>query len=208
MSEKVTLNTQWQESDYEKDILVATMMSQTLNCCAERKYLDTLDSDNSLIELYNLNRDSRAYRNITWLKLTTVGKPVNDTTEVCFGYIQKILLSSAIPQTQLTFLVIGNGKNNEIFLGLRDVGSGDINVKSSVSALDNFAKVCWPGLKFEKCDENAESFKEYWKMHYDSIQSITGIPTLANKDQALGTVEHLIGGLRGENMHTLLLRIQ
>ena len=198
MSEKVTLNTQWQESDYEKDILVATMMSQTLNCCAERKYLDTLDSDNSLIELYNLNRDSRAYRNITWLKLTTVGKPVNDTTEVCFGYIQKILLSSAIPQTQLTFLVIGNGKNNEIFLGLRDVGSGDINVKSSVSALDNFAKVCWPGLKFEKCDENAESFKEYWKMHYDSIQSITGIPTLANKDQALGTVEHLIGGLRGE----------
>lgn len=181
-----------------ENVLAASMMSQTLNCCAERKYLDSLSHNDSLIEIVNSDAEQSLFKAISWLKVTQVGKPINNTLSSCFGYIQKILLSCALPETKLTFLVIGDGKTNEIYLGLRNDSGVNRNMSSSVAALNNFAKVCWPGLKLEQLNEENETLKNHFARNYNSVQAITGVPTLADKGQALGTVEHLIGGLRGQ----------
>lgn len=183
---------------YAENVLAASMMSQTMTCCAERKYLDSLSKDESLVEIVGTDVSQKLYKHISWLKLKQVGRPINETLPSCFGYIQKILLSCAIPDTQLTFLVVGNGKTNDIYLGLRNDGSDNKPMSSSVSALNNFAKVCWPGLQFEQFNEENESLKQHFNTKYNSIKAITGIPTLAGKEDAMGTVEHLVGGLRGQ----------
>ncbi|MBQ0142854.1 MAG: ATP-binding protein, partial [Prevotellaceae bacterium] len=186
------------KEQYAENVLAASMMSQTMTCCAERKYLDSLSKNESLIEIVGSDISQKLYKHISWLKLKQVGRPINETLPSCFGYIQKILLSCAVPDTQLTFLVIGNGKTNEIYLGLRNDGSENKPMSSSVSALNNFAKVCWPGLQFEQFNEENDALKQHFSTTYNSVKAITGIPTLADKGEALGTVEHLVGGLRGQ----------
>lgn len=181
-----------------ENVLAASMMSQTLNCCAERKYLDSLNQNDALIEIVSSDAVQNIYKAISWLKITQVGKPINNTISSCFGYIQKILLSCALPNTQLTFLVVGDGKTNEIYLGLRNDSGVNRSMSESVNSLKNFAKVCWPGLKLQQFDSENESLKNHFARAYTSVQAITGIPTLADKGQAIGTVEHLIGGLRGQ----------
>lgn len=187
-----------QKEQYVENVLAASMMSQTMSCCAERKYLDSLSNNESLIEIVGSEISHEIFKSISWLKLKQVGRPINETLPSCFSYIQKILLSCAIPDTQLTFLVIGNGKTNEIYLGLRNDGSDNKPMSSSISALNNFARVCWPGLQFEQFNEENDSLRRHFKTTYNSVKAITGIPTLADKGEALGTVEHLVGGLRGE----------
>ena len=75
---------------YAENVLAASMMAQTLNCCAERKYLDSLSAQNSLIEISNNDANSNLFRPISWLKVKQIGKPINNTVSSCFGYIQKI----------------------------------------------------------------------------------------------------------------------
>lgn len=181
-----------------ENVLAASMMSQTLNCCAERKYLDSLSLDESLIEIVNSDDGNSIYKAISWVKITQIGKPINNTVASCFGYIQKILLSCALPDTRLTFLVVGDGKTNEIYLGLRNESGKDRSMSKPVNALKNFAKVCWPGLRLEQLNVEDESLKSHFARTYDNVQVLTGIPTLSDKGQAIGTVEHLVGGLRGQ----------
>lgn len=192
------------QQQYAENVLAASMMSQTLSCCAERKYLDSLSNNESLVEIVGSDVTQSLYKHISWLKLTQVGKPINDTLPSCFGYIQKILMSCAIPDTQLTFLVIGDGKVNQIYLGLRNDGDDNKSMTSSVAALNNFAKVCWPGVSFEQFNEQNDSLNKHFATKYYNVQAITGIPTLADKGQAIGTVEHLIGGLRGQKFAYLV----
>lgn len=186
------------QEQYAENVLAASMMAQTLNCCVERKYLDSIKRENALIEIVGSQDSKDLFKPISWLKITQVGKPINNTVSSCFGYIQKILLSCALPETQLTFLLIGDGKTNEIYLGLRDDSGKKKPVTASVTALNNFAKVCWPGLKVEQFDEENDFLRKFFATSYHNVQALTGIPTLADKGQALGTVEHLIGGLRGQ----------
>ena len=174
------------------------MMAQTLNCCAERKYLDSLSAQNSLIEISNNDANSNLFRPISWLKVKQIGKPINNTVSSCFGYIQKILLSCALPNVQLTFLVLGDGTKNEIYLGLRDNSDKCKSMASTVSSLNNFAKVCWPGLNLEQFDKDNDSLKKHFNTKYGNVQVFTGIPTLSDDGKAIGTIEHLIGGMRGQ----------
>lgn len=74
-----------------ENVLAASMMSQTLSCCAERKYLDSISTEDSLVEIVGSDVSRNLFKHISWLKITQVGKPINDTVSSCFGYIQKIL---------------------------------------------------------------------------------------------------------------------
>ena len=115
-----------------------------------------------------------------------------------FWLYQKILLSCALPNVQLTFLVLGDGTKNEIYLGLRDNSDKCKSMASTVSSLNNFAKVCWPGLNLEQFDKDNDSLKKHFNTKYGNVQVFTGIPTLSDDGKAIGTIEHLIGGMRGQ----------
>ena len=148
---------------HAENVLAASMMAQSLSCCLEKKYLDSLTANNSLIEIVNNGVGRNIFKHISWLKVTQIGKPINHGVTSCFSYIQKILMSCALPNTQLTFLVIGDGIKCDLYLGLRDNGTENAVMTQTVANLNNFAKVCWPGLQaiqFDEEDEDNPGFEE------------------------------------------------
>lgn len=194
-----------QQSESAENVLAASMMVQSLNCCLERKYLDSLTTPHALIKVVNNDVNKNIFTNIYWLKVTQVGKPINNGIASCFAYMQKILMSCALPDTQLTFLVLGDGKKCDLYLGLRDNSSKNQSMESTVSDLDNFAKVCWPGLKTEKIKEADDVINAHFNMTYNYVTAVTGIPSLAGPDgSGVTTIEHLIGGLHDQKFAYLV----
>lgn len=190
---------------HAENVLAASMMAQSLSCCLEKKYLDSLTSNDSLIEIVNNGVAKNIFRHISWLKVTQIGKPINHGVTSCFSYIQKILLSCALPNTQLTFLVIGDGVKCDLYLGLRDNGTENAVMTQTVENLNNFAKVCWPGLQTIQFDEQDEVIKKYFETNYNYITSLTGIPSLPDTDNgAVTTIEHLIGGMHNKKFAYLV----
>lgn len=190
---------------HAENVLAASMMAQTLNCCLEKKYLDSLTAKNSLIEIVNNDVTKNIFKHISWLKITQIGKPINQGVSSCFGYIQKILLSCALPNTQLTFLVIGDGIKCDIYLGLRNNSAENSKMTRTVADLNNFAKVCWPGLQTFQFDEEDSVIKKHFQTEYNYITAFTGIPSLPNTDNgALMTIEHLIGGMHNQKFAYLV----
>ena len=190
---------------HAENVLAASMMAQSLNCCLEKKYLDSLTAKNSLIEIVNNGVTRNIFQHISWLKVTQIGKPINHGVSSCFGYIQKILMSCALPNTQLTFLIVGDGIKCDIYLGLRDNGTDNPKMTRTVADLNNFAKVCWPGLQTIQFDEEDSVIKKHFDTKYNFITAFTGIPTLPDTDNgALTTIEHLIGGMHNHKFAYLV----
>lgn len=184
---------------YAENVLAASMMAQSLNCCLERKYLDSLNADNAIIEIDNSGVGQSIYQEIQWLKINQIGRPINNSISSCFSYIQKILASCALPNTQLTFLVIGDKYVNSIYLGLRNIGDSSQSIRKTVENLDSFVKVCWPGIQTTLVKEQDDVMRKHFETKYTNVTSLTGIPTLTDKkDSDVTTIEHLIGGLQGQ----------
>lgn len=191
-----------QDFEQIKNILAASMMAQSLNCCLEKKYLDTLSLSDSVFEIVN-ESSSGNYTPISWLKIEQVGKPALNSLENCFFYIQKILHSCAIPNRRLTFLVIGNGITNSLYLGLRNLDGGNIIVRNEMCDLNHFSKACWPGLITKQIDEENDELKAYFKKKYRKVTAITGIPTVADNPD-FTTIEQVIQGMQGQEFAYLV----
>ena len=183
-----------------KNVVAASMIAQSLNCCLEKNYLDTLSVKHPIIEIIQDNASqSSSFTPISWMKVEQVGKPAINGEASCFFYIQKILQSCAIPNRRLTFLVIGNGVKNNLYLGLRDLGSTQDNVRREIGELQDFSRSCWPGLVTKKIDEEDDVQKEFFAKKYKQITAFTGIPTVTDaKDASVTTIEQVMQGMRGQ----------
>ncbi len=181
-------------------ILAATAMAKSLSFCTERKFLTPtlLDSCFQLRETEDYNRGG-----VSWIEITQVGKPLGDNSEEVFSAIQKVLSSCFNPNDiQLLFLVLGDGSQNKIYLGIR---SDEGKRKEIVEPLHQFLKGVWPGLQTHVLSWQDEEDSK-WLRNFSSaikngklssIYAITGIPSMESQYKSTypATIDKLMAGM-------------
>lgn len=178
--------------------LAATAISQSFSFCMERKYLQNIE----IGELFQLNSVSDSITtDAAWISISQVGRPLDKTAESCFTAIQKILYSCFVPkEMQLLFLVLGNEKDNRLYLGLRTPGKA-MPPKSMVRNLNEFIKGIWPGLQTEivsGTDERLAIFqKDVQSEALENVYALTGIPSMESQYKTVypATIDKLMAGM-------------
>lgn len=188
-------------------VATATMMAQSLSFCLERKYL-------SMSEPFSLLQKAEASLSLQgtkWIRITQIGRPVNENLSACFDAIQNILKSCTIPKTTLLFLVTGNGKSFSIFMGLK---GDELNCNDFQTDVSSFMNISWTGLSchpvYEKNKDGEISadyseLKSFLASSFTCVNAITGIPTLNLQNNYPGTIEMLLGGIRHDKMAYLVV---
>ena len=183
-------------------VLAATSISQSLSFCMERKYLEKIDDANlnpyfSLTEVISTSKND-----VSWLEITQVGKPLDESVENCFTTMQKILYSCFMPkETQLLFLITGSEKQNRLYLGVRPMST---SIKKNITKyLSEFMKGVWPGLqcytiKEESEDEGLQTFSSLIrKDSLEYVYALTGIPSMESQYKSTypATIDKLMAGM-------------
>lgn len=193
-------------------VLAATSISQSLSFCMERKYLEKIDDANlnpyfSLTEVISTSKND-----VSWLEITQVGKPLEESVENCFTAMQKILYSCFMPkETQLLFLIIGSEKQNRLYLGVRPMST--IIKKNITKYLSEFMKGVWPGLhchtiKDESEDEGLQSFSSLIrKDSLEYVYALTGIPSMESQYKSTypATIDKLMAGMNQSKHYAYLV---
>lgn len=194
-----------QFNDSLAQVATATMMAQSLSMCLERKHLIGIEKS-EFFELAKRSDANRFLAKTKWIKINQIGRPVNDNLNGCFEAMQNILQSCAIPQTKLLFLITGNGKVFNLFMGTQ---SDDVDVLDAFqSDINNFVNISWTGVSCKAVKENGndyEEIKSFLDEKYSTIHAVTGIPTQNLQSGYPGTVEYLMGGLRHGKMAYLVV---
>lgn len=199
-------------TDSAAKIYAATAMSQTLSFCMERKYLEKI-GDTQLNPLFTFNEVPTTLKeNVSWIEINQVGKPLDNNAESCFTAIQKILYSCFMPQeTQLLFLIIKNGKQNKMYLGIRPVGN---SIKKNITKyLNDFIKGAWPGLHSRVVKDNEQEkelvqFTDNLKTErWDYIYALTGIPSMESQYKSTypATIDKLMAGMNQSKSYAYLV---
>ena len=193
-----------QFNDSLAQVATATMMAQSLSMCLERKHLIEIDKS-QYFELVKKADASKSLLNTTWIKVVQVGRPVNDNLNGCFEAMQNILQSCAIPQTKLLFLIIGNGKAFNLYMGAL---GDEVEIMDFQSDVNNFINISWTGISCKAVKDDSDDYKEikdFLNEKYSSVHAITGIPTQNIQSGYPGSVEYLMGGLRQGKMAYLVI---
>lgn len=195
-----TMLTQKEKEIFEPTakILAANGIAQSLSFTSERKYLNDITANSSpmYMELATMRKDlpSSPY----WIKITQVGKPIDDSAEKCFTAIQKILTACFLPsKTQLIFLVHGEKGVYEMYLGLRSLVKGEID-STFVDSLNDFIKGIWPGMKCQRVKGSLETIKNDISKKYECIDAMTGIPSMESQYKTIypATIDTLLAGMQ------------
>lgn len=178
-------------------VMAATAMSQTLSFCMERKYLDAVGKDQQLFQLGLLPHSLE--NAATWIKVSQIGKPLEDSAESCFTAIQKILYSCFLPkEMQLLFMVVGDSIETKLYLGLR---AYDKSTRGIVKNLNEFIEGIWPGLQTEVLSETDPELSELKKQlaedNFENVCALTGIPSMESQYKTIypATIDKLIAGM-------------
>lgn len=205
------MDAQLQAIEPTAKVLAATALSQSLSFCTERKYLEKI-SDKSSNDIFRIEAiPSTLKEEATWIEIKQIGKPLDNSAESCFTAIQKILYSCFLPkETQLLFLVTGNGVENRLYLGLRATGE-NIRSRSFVKYLNEFIKGAWPGLQtciVQETDESLSAFKkEMIDEVFENIYALTGIPSMEGQYKNLypATIDKLMAGMSKSKHYAYLV---
>lgn len=205
------MDTQLQAIEPTAKVLAATALSQSLSFCTERKYLEKICDKNSN-DIFRIETiPSTLKEEATWIEIKQVGKPLDNSAESCFTAIQKILYSCFLPkETQLLFLITGNGIENKLYLGLRATGE-NVRSKSIVKYLNEFIKGAWPGLQtriVQETDGSLSTFKkEVTEDVFENIYALTGIPSMEGQYKNLypATIDKLMAGMSKSKHYAYLV---
>lgn len=191
-------------------VLAATAVSQSFSFCMERKYLQDIEKG----DLFVLDPSPAITEtNVAWISIKQIGRPLGDTSDSCFSAIQKILYACFLPQEmQLLFLVVGNKKENHLYLGLRAIGKAN-PPRSMVRNLNEFVKGIWPGLDTTIVEGTDETLSQLQKSLSDTkdgmeeIYAFTGIPSMESQYQSTYpvTIDKMMAGMNRSESYAYLV---
>ena len=199
-------------SESAANVMAATVVSQSLSFCMERKYLANID-DRILNPYFSLKEmEANSKDDISWIEITQIGKPLDNAAENSFTAMQKILYSCFMPkETQLLFLITGDERSNRMYLGVRPMGD---QVSGRISHyLVDFMKGTWPGLQCKPItdtdnDQGLQRFMSNVKKDsYDCIYAMTGIPSMESQYKTTypATIDKLMAGMNGSKAYAYLV---
>lgn len=188
-------------------MMAANGIAQSLSFVSERKYLNgiTDKSDPFVLEIPKNHRiDSPA--DPYWVKITQIGKPIENSAENCFTAIQKILSTCFMPhKAQLVFLVSGEGGSYHLYLGIRPLDKEVVTSKFADS-LSHFISGVWPGLKCVREKGDLEQVKKQLSS-FECVDAITGIPSMESqyKNVYPATIDTLMAGMRNKDFAFMVI---
>ena len=188
-------------------MMAANGIAQSLSFVSERKYLNgiTDKSDPFVLEIPKNHRiDSPA--DPYWIKITQIGKPIENSAENCFTAIQKILSTCFMPhKAQLVFLVSGEGGSYHLYLGIRPLDKEVVTSKFADS-LSHFISGVWPGLKCVREKGDLEQVKKQLSS-FECVDAITGIPSMESqyKNVYPATIDTLMAGMRNKDFAFMVI---
>lgn len=183
-------------------MLAANGVAQSLSFTSERKYLNvvTANSNPLCLEVPKNHRIDYPAAPF-WLKITQIGRPLEDSPERCFTAIQKVLTACFLPRkTQLIFIVRGQEGKYEMYLGIRSYDKTEIDA-SFAENLSHFIEGVWPGMKCEREKGNLSHLQKSISSEYEYIDAITGIPSMESQYKTVypATIDTLLAGMRNKD---------
>lgn len=188
-------------------VLAANGIAQSLSFTSERKYLNNINSSSYPFALELASKRNDLPTSPYWIKISQVGKPIDDSAEKCFTAIQKILSACFMPaKTQLIFLVHGEDGVYEMYLGLRSLIKEEVD-STFADSLSNFIKGIWPGMKCQRIKGSLESVKNSINHKYDCINAITGIPSMESQYKTIypATLDTLLAGMQKKDFTYMVI---
>ena len=193
--------------NYTARVLAANAMSASVQYLTQRTYLNDITinkiTKNALSAIENQESG-----NIQWIKITQVGRQINASMHQYFSTMQKILLSCYAPyHKQLLFLIYGNGKSVDLYLGIRTLGdyNDDSNFASQLSA---FIKSAWQGVNANSIEIENEMPTDFLKdQKLKKVHILTGIPSFVKKEgeESLTSIDTLLGTLSNQKFAYLVV---
>ncbi len=188
-----------QQLDGLSKIAAANAIAQTLSYSLERKFLQT-DNEESLCSLKLIGEIDHKMIGYRWLRITQVGRFAANSKQNCFDAMQTILHSCNLPDTSLTFLILGKKGVFSLYLGISEHGKSKSGAsRSKISALKDFAASNWKGLMSKRADNDEELKDFFCSDKYSKCYALTGIPTLNAQDQYAKSVDQIIGGGKNQD---------
>lgn len=193
--------------NYTARVLAANAMSASVQYLTQRTYLNDITINERIRNALSAieNRESG---NIQWIKITQVGRQINASMHQYFSTMQKILLSCHAPHhKQLLFLIYGNGKSVDLYLGIRTLGdyNDDSNFASQLSA---FIKSAWQGVNANSIEIENEMPTDFLKDHkLKKVHTLTGVPSFVKKEgeESLTSIDTLLGTLSNQKFAYLVV---
>ena len=199
--------TQAKKFEPQAKMMAANGIAQSLSFTSERKYLNNISDRSTPFTLtvpdkHRIDSPAEPF----WIKISQIGKPIEDSAENCFTAIQKILTSCFLPhEAQLIFIVNGDNGNFNLFLGIRPLDKAAITTKFADN-LCNFISGVWPGLKCSREKGNLEDIKKQVKS-FDFIDALTGIPSMESQYKTVypATIDTLMSGMRNKDFAYMVI---
>lgn len=201
---------------YAAQVMAATAMADSIRYMSTREYLNYSPhsyEQHPFILGNGANNNIIDQSPIRWIKIDQVGRH-SENSRMCFAAMQKILFSCHdAEKKQIIFLVNGNGKEVELYIGIRFIGQNNSRKACDIFAQStaSYIKTLWSGTqtKFVKGDDAPDRILEGLipgKGAYQHLYSLTGVPSFmeGSGSESLTSLDTLIGAL-GDKRFTYIV---
>lgn len=192
--------------DYSARVLAANAMSASVQYLTQRNYLGEIANNRNLTNALT-TRYEDPKGEVQWIKITQIGRQMQSSMHQYFSTMQKILYSCHEPHSkQLLFLIYGNGKSVDLYLGVRLLDGDDCS--EFATQLSSFIKSSWQGVNANSIEMTQEMPTDFLKdSELKKAYMFTGIPSFVKKEgeEGLTSIDTLLGTLSNQKFAYLVV---